>query len=289
MLRDQAHGWLRLGEVAPQLLIETRLQTVWASRLLAAVATAHVAPAATGTQTCMEWLGEPELLAGEPATDGRSFRAALRISNLSLVLLDASARPFEEFALERRTLEDGRAWLEDVIARYRHAKPVPLRVPRLGLQDHPVAGGRVFDVGAADACVELARWYAGADVVLRELVSVTAGASPVRCWIERLDLRSTIPLHPGSAARPEGLLVGMSPGDTSLAEPYWYVVPPRLRAWASLPALGHGAEWYAKDWAGAVLRARKLLPGSAYGQRERLVAFLEEAISVGRDLASTPA
>ena len=285
MLRDEAHGWLKLGEVAPQLLIETRMQTVWAGSLLTAVAAAHVARPQADANVAMEWLRAHELLAAEPATDGRAFRVGLRISNLSLVLLDAIERPLEEFALDRRTLEDARVWLEDAIADYRDDRPVPLRLSHKGLPSHPVGGGRVFEIGAADACLELARWYTGADVVLRELASVTPEASSVRCWPERLDLRTAIALRSenGHFIRVTAL-VGMSPGDSYFAEPYWYVALHPVSATCAFPSLAHGAEWHTRDWVGAVLRARKLLPGSASGQRERLVAFLGEAMSLGREL-----
>jgi hypothetical protein len=76
----------------------------------------------------------------------------------------------------------------------------------------------------------------------------------------------------------------MSPGDVFVAEPYWYVALDPFTPASPLPALGHGAEWHTYGWVGAILRARKLLRGSASGQRERLVAFLEESIAAAREL-----
>ena len=290
MLRDEAYGWLKLGEIAPSLLVETRLQAVWAGRLVSAVGAAHLPVLPDDLQTSLEWLSGPELLASEPPLRGRAFRAGFRVSNFSLVVLDGMSRPMEEFALDRRTLDDARAWLEEVIAEYRDEERVRVQLPLQGPPVHPVAGGRVFELEAANASLELARWYAGAEVILRELATITPHATPVRCWPEHLDLCTSIVVTAAADARPaQSIVVGMSPGDVFMAEPYWYVALDPYTSASALPALGHGADWHTHGWVGAVLRARKLLPGSASGQRERLVAFLEESIAAARDLFRTGA
>jgi hypothetical protein len=290
MLRDEADGWLRLGEVAPQMLAGMRLQTLWAAQLVAAVAAAHVRPAADGSHIAMEWISGQELLVGARPFGGRQFRAGLRIAGFAVVLLDMMDRPLEELFLDGRTLSDARSWLENGIASYTESDPVRLQVPAFDIPNHPVAGGRVFSLESGDACVELARWYAGAEVVLRELAAVTPNSSPVRCWPQHLDLRTRITV--AAADRPRSdlvILVGMSPGDSTFPEPYWYVAPSTMVSSVTLPALSHGGEWHVGDWTGAVLRARRLLPGSAAGQRERLVVFLNDAITAACDLLGVTA
>jgi len=264
------------------MLAEMRQQIAWAAQLIPAVGAAHLTPAADGSHLTMEWLGGQELLASERPFRARQFRVALRVAGFALVVLDMMERPLTETALDGHTLSDLRAWLETAIASYTGSDPVRLQLPASRLPNHPVAGGRVFVLDAADACVELARWYAGADVVLRELAAITPGSSPVRCWPQRLDLRMrmTVP-----ADGPDlGILIGMCPGDAAYPDPYWYVVPEVVRPGASLPPLSHGGEWHEGEWTGAVLRARRLIPGSASGQRERLVAFLDEGMSAARDV-----
>jgi hypothetical protein len=290
MLRDEARGWLRLGEVGPQLLSEMRLQTLWAAQLVAAAGAAYAPPALDGSHAAMEWIAGPELLAAGRPLRGKPFRASLRVATFSLVVLDAIERPMHELPLDGRTLSDARGWLEGVIAEYAAPDTVPLEVPVAPIAHHPVAGGRTFTLQSADACFELARWYAGADVILRELVAITPGATPVRCWPARLDLCTRLTVRADDSGQATHTnAVGMSPGDTELPEPYWYVAPSPAPAADVLPALGHGAEWMRNGTVSAVLRARKLLPGSASGQRERLVAYLEEAIAAAREaLNSAP-
>jgi hypothetical protein len=285
MLRDEAAGWLRLGEVAPQLLGEMRLQLLWAAQLVAAVGMRRLAPRPDHSDMTMEWLAGHELLVGARSLRGRSVRVGLRVATFGLVVLDAMERPVDEIALEGRTLGDVRAWLEAAIAERAGNPEPPLELPDYELPDHPVAGGRTFELQAADACIELARWYAGADVVLRELASITSSASAVRCWPQRLDLRTRIMVMPYADGQPErAISVGMSPGDVYYPEPYWYTEITPAPVDAQLPALSHGAQWRANGWTGTVLRARKLLPGTAAGQRERLVAFLGESIEASRAL-----
>jgi hypothetical protein len=282
IIREEAAGWLRVGEIAPQMLGEMRLQISWAAQLIAAVGAAHLTPASDGSHMSMEWLSSQDLLASDRPIHGRQFRMALRVGGFALVLLDMMERPLTEIALDGHNLADLRSWVENAIAGYTGAGPVRLDVGGQGvLANHPVNGGRVFVLDSADACVELARWYAGADIVLRELAAITPGSSPVRVWPERLDsrFRTTVP-----ADGPDvGLVVGMCPGDVTYPDPYWYVVPETVLPVASLKPLSHGGEWHDGEWTGAVLRARRLIPGSASGQRERLVAFLHEAMSVTRE------
>jgi hypothetical protein len=291
LIRDEAHGWLRLGEVAPQLLTEARVQLHWASQLVAAVGATHLPPAKDDVHTTMQWMAGHEVLAGERAWNGKPFRAALRVAALSVVILDLMDRPMDELHLDGRTLEDARVWLETEIADYVGAQPKSLDVPVCQMPRHPVAGGRVFQLESAGANLELARWYVGADVVLRELAAETPYASPVRCWPDRLDLRTSISMAPVEGAHGErAIRVGMCPGDTVYPDPYWYVAAhPRPEHAPELPRIGHGGEWYDGPWLGATLRSRHLLPGSASGQRERLVAFLEPAIAACRELLTSPA
>jgi hypothetical protein len=266
--------------------MDPRLQIAWAAGLLVAAATTHTGPPGAVLEQALEWLAEPELLATGICGSGRTFRVGLRISSFSCVLLDGVGRPLEEFALDRRTLADVKRWLEDAIARHRNEKPLRLRSVDLALPSHPVGGGRVFEIGAADACLELARWYAGADVVLRELAAATAGASAVRCRSERLELGTSIPVSAArrSESSQSAIAVGMCPGDSSFREPYWYVALPAAAPERALPPLGHDAEWNVGAWVGAVLHARKLVRGSAAGQRERLTAFLREAVTAAQEL-----
>jgi hypothetical protein len=152
----------------------------------------------------------------------------------------------------------------------------------------PLAGGgQRFDGGARAAYAELARWYATADAMLRELVRATPGASPVRCWPHHLDIATLLPgpaAGDGAAARTIG--VGLSPGDASYAEPYWYVTPwPYPPAPPQLPALPGGASWHRQGWFGAVLPATAALRPAAPVARARGVSeFMAAAV---RSVASS--
>ena len=70
--------------------------------------------------------------------------------------------------------------------------------------------------------------------------------------------------------------MGLSPGDESIDEPYWYVSRWPAASADGSPPLEIG-EW-AEDFAGTLLRARDVTSRKA-GQRELVVGFLEAAMA----------
>ncbi|HEY9621236.1 MAG TPA: hypothetical protein V6C78_12745 [Crinalium sp.] len=65
--------------------------------------------------------------------------------------------------------------------------------------------------------------------------------------------------------------VGLSPGDQSYSEPYWYVSPYPYPELSSLPVLDIGF-WHTDHWVGAVLTA------SQVEDEQNLSAFLTAAV-----------
>ena len=61
--------------------------------------------------------------------------------------------------------------------------------------------------------------------MLGEIAAREAGASPVRCWPHHFDIATLISLEGGDPEHARSIGVGLSPGDESYAEPYFYVSP----------------------------------------------------------------
>jgi hypothetical protein len=86
----------------------------------------------------------------------------------------------------------------------------------------------------------------------------------------------------GVATKTIGL--GLSPGDTSYAEPYWYASPwPYPEASTTLPPLPDGAHWHREGFTSAILTAGAWLAGGPDPEQPaRLRSFLGTALAAGR-------
>jgi hypothetical protein len=234
------------------MIADARLAAHWAAQLAAAPASL-LPRAPDDSHASLEW--RSGVLFGAPV-DGR--RAGLRVDELTLVIDSGASLP-----LSGRTLADGLAWLSERFGR-------AVVRPSHDLPASPIATGGAFPP-VTSALGDLARLFATADTTLRALAASTAGASPVRCWPHHFDIATLISLD--APHRETSIGAGLSPGDASYADPYWYVTPwpyPPLDRLPHLPA-GH---WHTERWVGAVLPASEAPPA----------AFIAAAVAACRTL-----
>jgi hypothetical protein len=262
----------------------SRNQLHWAAQLCAAVAAALLEPQEDDSHTAFEWLHHQDGVLASGVLPG-GVRVALRPSRLDILLLDGSPAPLAVRPLDGRTFASA---LDDLTRALRSAA-VPtdsIDPPAMDhLPDDPVGRGEPFSVQAADAFAELGRWFANADLVLREVRKAERG-SPVRCWPHHFDIATLIPLANGPAPETtRSIGVGMTPGDAYYAEPYWYVTPWPYPAEPRLPRLAGGGAWHTEQWLGAVLPGSRLAADDSPGrQADRLAAFLDSAVSACRSM-----
>lgn len=274
-------GWQPLGDRQPTALVAARLQLHWAVQLVSAVGTTLLPPAPDDSHTNLEWLAERDLFGGRLTPYAPRCRAALRPHDLMLCVLDEHGEGIAMRCLDGLTLSQGMVWLEQEIAAFTERPlPAPLKRRDLVLPDHPAGHGAPLSLSDAAAFAELGRWYANGDRVLRALAAHTANASAVRCWPHHFDIATLVNVDAGKGCEHGRTIgIGMSPGDTSYAEPYWYVTPWPPPENPPQPALDSGGEWHIADWFGAVLTGSKLIAaGPAETQMPRVTAFLRSAV-----------
>jgi hypothetical protein len=296
-------SWKVLGSVDAQHLVNARLQLHWAALLAAVVGKRLLAPQPDFSQQSFEWVerggtggsahGVGALIQGEVAAE-RPFRAGLRLADLTLVLLDGEGASLRELALSGQTVAGAHAWLAaEVDALLGQPLDPPLESPGISAEmpAHPVGTGRRFTLADAAPFAEVARWFANADSLLREIAARESGASPVRCWPHHFDLATLITMQAGET--PESMRTvgaGLSPGDGGRAVPYYYVTPwpyPKSPQAQDLPKLAAGGTWNTEGWVGAVLEAGAISSaGSGEGQEGQVREFLDSAIAACRRLAS---
>jgi hypothetical protein len=277
------------GVPAPTMLASARVELHWAAQIVAAVGRALIPAAPDDSHTSLEWLEAERALLGGATPSG--LRLGLRPADLTLVLLDPhdrNAGPRGELPLAGRTLDEARLWATEALG------SVATVVPPYEMPPHAVAHRGTFTGGDRAALEELERWYAAADGLFREVRRTRShppmNASPVRCWPHHFDIATLIELPPGASAGGRTIGVGLSPGDGSYEEPYFYVTPwPVPANWNDprLPGLPGGAAWHRTGWLGAVLTATAIFAETAASPSKRAEAvsrFLDAAVGASATL-----
>lgn len=254
-----------------QRLRTARLMAHHAAQLAVAPAFTLLPREGDDGHTALSWSTGLRAFVG-PSIGGR--RAGLRVADASLMVAEAD-KPRSVLSLPGMTRANALAWLG------RHFDEV-LRLPEHDLPAHAIEAGGRFGI-ADESTVLLARWLEGAAGVLEHLRERLPGASPVRLWSHHFDVATLVTLAPG---RSVGL--GLSLGDGSYDEPYWYATPWPYPLHQQRARLIAGA-WHEQGWVGAVLTGAgptdSLADASATA---RVEAFLVEAWEACRQLTQSP-
>lgn len=280
-------SWKTLGTVAPDELVDARLQLHHAAQVVASAGVSLLEPQPDDSHPNFGWVESLGALMGR-CLPGADAHVSLRVADLTLLLVDRSGASSDEFALDGRTLEDGHTWLAAATTRAGATLPAggltraPYEIP-----SHAVGSGAPFSIASRGAFAELARWFSNGQHALGDLAARTPGASKVRCWPHHFDLGSLAVV----ATQPDGSLAksigfGLSPGDDGYAEPYWYVSPWPYPGPSGLPALEHGGHWHTEGYTSAILTGSDLVAGPPESQAHRLQDFLDIAVETSRRILS---
>jgi len=275
-------AWPKLGTVAPGALVDARLEAHHALQLIVSLGISFLPPREDDSHTNLEWLPQHCALA-TPVIPGRpGFRGALRLADLTLMLLDSQDRQFAQLPLSGGTVASAFEWLNQQVERSGAGAGKLTGQKHYTIPQHPVSKGAVFRVDTA-SFHELSSYYGGAALVLSRLASDSPNASSVRCWPHHFDLATLITLDANGKNETRTIAAGLSPGDGSYPEPYYYVTPhPYLRA--SLPGLARGA-WHMSGWTGAVLTGSDVVAlKTGDAERAGVEEFLDSAIAACRSL-----
>jgi hypothetical protein len=281
-LRAVGFAWEPLGAVDPSALADARITVHWASQIVAAAGATLADARPDWSHTSMAWHPAKGALLGEPI-GAQAHRAGLRVADLTLLVTDETGKIAASRSLSGMTLEEGLAWLAAALAEACDAPVTPVQRPMHDLPDDPVARGAAFPMPPEGEIGEIARWFADAHHLLEAVSRRLAGASPVRCWPHHFDIATLLACGEDAAGAAHSIGVGMSPGDGSYAEPYFYVTPwpyPKTPPNFSLDGGGH---WHTDGWVGAVLSASNVIDRGER-QAERALAFAATAIDACRAL-----
>jgi hypothetical protein len=269
--------WRPFSPVDSRRVHEARLQTHYAVQWLARAARGYLPPLADDSHTSLDWNDGPGGFASQPLPNG--MRIGLRIADLTLTLHDANGTP--SLALAGRTDAQVRQWLGEQL-QTRGFDPAMLDAPSpYPMPPHPIAGGAAYQTaGSSDALAILTEWYGNAaallDPIRRDAAARGFDASPLRCWPHHFDLATLISFPTRQPGVTGYVGAGLSPGDDSYDEPYFYVSvypEPDLAALPPLPAIAH---WHTRGFTAAVTTAHSILGTSA--PQAEVAAYLREAV-----------
>jgi len=260
-------------------LTDARLQLHHAAQFATALGISYLAPQEDDSHTNLGWNPALGALESRAAPGPRGpVSIAVQPADLTLHVMLAGATA-ATIPLHGRTIASAtgaiRAALGDCgLDGARYTLRRHFEIPRHALDD-----GAAFDTARSVAFAELASWYEAASTALEVVARTTPGASEVRTWPHHFDIATLVTV---GAGRSTG--AGMSPGDDSYDEPYFYVnaypAPTGDRLTAVLDGGGH---WHTAGWIGAVLPGSRLT-SDATAQPGQLQAFLSSALASCRAL-----
>ncbi len=280
-MRTRADDWRTLAAIDAARLTDARLQLHHAAQIIVSAAISYLPARADDSHTNMEWLPQWQALATNVIVDAVGLRFALRVHDLTLLAL-AGEVVRSAFPLDGKTLPQAVPWLSSELKRH-GLDPARLTTKKhYEIPPHAVATGAPWQRRDGEAFETLADTYHDAWLVASAIERSTAGASPTRCWPHHFDLATLITLPPAADGSGRSIGVGLSPGDDSYAEPYFYVGPfphPDPAGLGPLP-VGH---WHTAGWVGGVLTLTELAAsGPDAGQRQRVTGYVETAVEVCR-------
>lgn len=217
-----------------------------------------------------------------PGNDGEIF-LGLNVSRLKLLIVNGDeAGPSLELTGVSET--DAGKWMDEQLTLLGLQEASSVQLP----YDLPAsaAGIGIYsteDLG--DALTTLSVWFSLANAKLTEFaasqVDLSPGPSPVRCWPHHFDIATYVSLESGDFEEARGVGVGMSPGDESYLQPYFYINPwPHLNA-DDLPDLPPPGFWHTQGFVGAIATAEQIL--SQANIESRLRELISGSFTIGRE------
>ena len=270
-----------LRAVAPTSLEQARGLMHHAVQLVSKAARANLEAQADDSHSNVGWDPANERFQSQPIPrDDRQFFVGLAPATLTLSLIDGD-KPVAELELDGSTVEQAEAWLDAQLTgqSLQAMGDVVMPYELTGVPD------RFLLEGSEESLATLTAWFDFAhgllDAFARELAELTPGPSPVRCWPHHFDIATYLSLESGDPETARGIGLGLSPGDESYNQPYFYINPwPHLDP-ADLPAMPPPGHWHTEGFVGAVATGDEIL------SQDDLVGgtaeFLRRVCAVGRE------
>ncbi|MEO1019859.1 MAG: hypothetical protein AAFY56_19530, partial [Pseudomonadota bacterium] len=254
-------AWRPLGAVHPKALSEARIQAHYAVQRVSAPATVLINATPDWSYTALTWNETHRALVSHILPSGTVL--GLRLPDLTIIEIHDQA-VVHEYDLAGRSHTDIDLYLAVHLEAFGLKSADLSNVTYADMPDHVVAQCGHYDPnGLASEFEELANWFGNASAVLEivreELATATPGPSPVYCWPHHFDIATLVMFDAGDPEQARSIGIGMSPGDRSYDQPYYYVNPWPPISTDDLPAIPEPGHWHTAGFVGAVATGEHIL------------------------------
>ena len=272
-----------LQACAPSSLVEARTIAHQAVQLLTSAARANLEPVEDDSHSSLMWDAPAKRFLSQPMPlNDAAMLIGLSLSPLRLDVVQGD-ETCAKLDMDGQTTAGTFQWLD------RHLREAGLNPASnvtlpYELPEAVAKTDRFLPKTVSVQLSTLAAWFDLANTLFARFANDCAdlkpGPSPVRCWPHHFDIGTYVQLEAGSAEDARGIGLGMSPGDESYGQPYFYVNPwPHLDP-ADLPDPPSPGHWHTEGYVGAVATADQVL--TLEDLPEALLSFVESAFAVGR-------
>lgn len=273
-----------LSTAAPTALVGARNMAHRAAQLLSRTSAANLEPRPDYSHDNLGWDAKLAAFLTQPLpSEGGVCHVGLDIAGLALLIV-RDGEPVARFDLDGKTDADAQAWLDGELAKA-GLRPMSSAALVYDLPDAVTGIGTYARSHLNNELSTLAAWFAFADGLLTRFAGNNSGLhpgpSPVRCWPHHFDVATYVSLEEGDFETAKGIGVGLSPGDGSYAQPYFYVTPFPAPPLADLPDAPTPGHWHGEGFVGAIATGDEVL--TLDDAQHGAAAFIDRAFAIGRE------
>ena len=278
-------NWIELKNFSRESLAEARKQLHQAAQL-PAIAGRCLNPEDPGDNfAALIWDKNNNWLTSQMLGEGE-IRMALSISDFKLVIINEKGECTNFFNLNSKTYDEAFKWLIKQLSQLgfdsnKLTKNLPYQIP-----EYPSAKNIPLKHTSPEVFAELQNYYSNAAFILENISNKEKDISKIRCWPHHFDIATLITIENNSdPEKTKTIGVGLSPGDESYNEPYFYISPwPYPENKNDLPKLDYG-HWHKQGWFGGVLTASEITNTKGTLEQLKIVEiFIEAGISIFKKL-----
>jgi len=252
--------WYKLNNIDFSELSKTRKIYHLAIQNVAAVGRRFLPKKKDDSNANLEWIPSHKRLASRWIEGKIKFRSSIGFDDFTIHLVNSEIESISKFELNGKKHNQVLVWLEKQIVNIGlDASSLALNLP-YQLPVYPEAKGKPFNIEDFAFSKELGKYFHNSQIIIKEINSKIKNASDIRVWPHHFDISSLITINDtGNHETSSSINLGMSPGDDSIDEPYFYIVPWPYPEVMDLKELDTPAFWVTEDWFGGVLKSSDLV------------------------------